>query len=451
MISAGGMVCDLQSGFFAQIVVCDLTIPGLEDNTIYIKCVDETWDKAVEALKESYDKSKFRDCWHHKFGYMRITLDVMECPVSIAAKIDDGYNVVTPLYTPDRQDKLYIVGKVDDPSHLELCAALMMVDAQKIEDSSSMQAFVDTFNKDPEKAFAEWNQLLDYKSARPFSSASISFKGKYSSKQSKYPFLKHDYNLSKMELGSYEDQLSKIMGISDIVKKLDMPTDNQELEVAEKDFQCVCEVLKDSEKNELLLELSKVIPDEQLKGIWQAVTNRQYKGQKSTVRIEVRPKLKVYDGNRTDRLEGDYRTYMVDSKGAYHLLNFANNTAHTVYIMNLLYHKQNPGQLQSLDIRKNKAAFIKIYNVIYLGNKDGRDAFEQLMCRLSNTVIDYDGKAKSRCFNSIVNCVTEMCRKLNIDPSPYIADAERPLTFNPQLIDIAPELMRDFKSITFNM
>lgn len=439
----------LQSSFFATVEEVKELPPYIRDNHIYIICEDELWANAAVVLAQSWEESKHREGWHYQFRIMPCDAHVEGLPKDIAKRVADGVNIFMPLYTPDRQEKLVLVGKVDGMEHLGLCVGLLMADAQAIQDRYSLQAFVDTFNKDGEKAFEEWNKLLNYKYAKPLSPASsISFKGKYSVKQSSYPFLKNEVIIPKNDIENYELQISRIMGIADTVKKIEKPKSDKELQTAEKDFQYLCETLKVAEKNELLLELSKAIPEQRLCDIWQSVTNREYKGKKSKIRIEVCPKLKTYDGEHIDRLQGDVRTYMVDEDGIRHLLNFANNTAHTVYVMNLIYYKQSR-QLQALDITKNREAFVKTYNTIYLGDMDGSEAFDKLMCRVSKNEFDYEGRAKSRCFNSIANAVSDMCRRLNVSSSPYVVDDKRPLTINPNLINIARELKPNLETLTF--
>lgn len=440
----------LQSSFFATVEMVKELPPYIRDNHIYIICEDELWANAAVVLAQSWEEYKSREGWHYQFRIMPCDAHVEGLPADIAKRVAEGVNIFMPLYTPDRQEWLVLLGKVEGMEHLELCVGLLMADAQAIQDRCSLQAFVDTFNEDGERAFEEWNQLLNYKYAKPLSPASaISFKGRYSVKQSSYPFLKNEVIIPRNDIENYELQISRIMGIADTVKKIEKPKSDKELQTAEKDFQYLCETLKVAEKNELLLELSKAIPEQRLCDIWQSVTNREYKGKKSKIRIEVCPKLKTYDVEHIDRLQGDVRTYMVDENGIRHLLNFANNTAHTIYVMNLLYHKKTGGKLRPLDIRINREAFIQTYNTIYLGDMDGSEAFDKLMCRVSKNEFDYEGRAKSRCYNSIANSVSDMCRQLNIDPSPYILDDKRPLTINSNLIHIARELSLNLETLTF--
>lgn len=438
----------LHNEFNTIIETTEYPIHQLQDNTIYIVCITEEWDNAVDELQRTIDTACFRDCWHYKFKAERLEMDEVSLPDNIKEHIYAGYNVIMPLYTPDVETMSYMLCKVAEPSHLELCAALMMVDAQRIQDESSMNAFVQLYQEDKEKALDQWSRMLDYQCAKPFGVHPVSFRGKYSNQPSKFPFFQHEYIPKNLKI-DYEEHLARIMGISNTVKHLDKPQNNQELEIAEKDFQTICEGLKESEKNELILELSKAIPGNRLKEIWQNVTDRKMKGLHSKVGIEVRTKLPVLDNGHPDRLQGDVRTYMVDQEGKHYLLNFANNTSHTIYVMNLLYYKRNNGELRILDIRRNEQAFIELYGLIYSDN-GGKDAFDKLMCRISKTEIDYEGRAKNRCFNSIINCITEKCRQLGINPSPYIVDNQSPLMFNHNLIKFAPELEEELGKITFN-
>lgn len=151
------------------------------------------------------------------------------------------------------------------------------------------------------------------------------------------------------------------------------------------------------------------------------------KARKSTTRIEVCPK-RVINCSR-DKFQGDLRTYMIDKNGNYHLLNFSNNVAHTIYIMNLIYLKRHGNKQQPLDI---KEAFIKTYDLIYMGNAE--EEYNKLMCRISAIEVDYEGRAKSRCFNSIANCLYDICNEINVDASPYIVDDKMPITINPDLV-----------------
>lgn len=441
----------LHKEFNALIETTQYSISQFHDNTIYILGGTEEWDIAVANLQNSIETTKVRVFWHYRFKAERLEQDEVPLPDNIRKLVEAGYNVIMPLYTPDAENKSYMLCKVDEPTHLEFCAAMMMVDAQNIQDQSSMNAFIRLYNEDKEKAFEEWSRSKDSVCAQPFNVPSVSFKGKYSSMQSKYPFLQHEYDIPKNLKNDYEERLSRIMRISKTVKMLDKPQNDLERQTAENDFQVICEGLRESEKNELILELSKAIPEDKLKEIWQTVTDRKAKGQNCKVGIEVRPKLPVLDNGHPDRLQGDVRTYMVDQDGKRHLLNFANNTAHTIYVMNLLFHKQNKGKLQNLDTRKNKEAFIKVYNQIYPKEERGDEVFDKLMCKIGTTEIDFEGREKSRCFNSIVNCITEKCRQLGIDSSPYILDDERPPMFDYNLIKFAPKLEEKLSTIVFNV
>lgn len=85
-----------------------------------------------------------------------IGIDELSLSSEIVGKVRGGYNILMPLNTPDRAEKVYLVGKADEPRALELLTAILTVNAQAIEDECSLYAFVNTFSVDVSKAREIW-------------------------------------------------------------------------------------------------------------------------------------------------------------------------------------------------------------------------------------------------------------------------------------------------------
>ena len=117
------MVADLNilqfdSSSFAKIICRERAIENLRDGTLYVVTANERdWEDAIVSLQNSIAKSKVKALWHLPYFVESISdwsmLRNDEKLVEYMEHHERGYNMIMPLYTPDRSSKCYFVGKID--------------------------------------------------------------------------------------------------------------------------------------------------------------------------------------------------------------------------------------------------------------------------------------------------------------------------------------------------
>lgn len=447
------MVADISkiqfdSFLFAELICRERALRNLKDGTVYVLAESGSdLEDAVHKEQISIQQSKMRAFWHLPYNVDVLTdMTLFDDDVNLLDYMKSdarNYNLLMPLYTPDRSCKLYFVGRIDDVDKLDAVFAFLSVDAQKICDECSFAAFATSVETVPDKAKNVWMQLLDNYGGRHFADgAQISFRGKYNKASSEYTFLGKGFeDLTKIPKIEYSDLLESLKRFPDTVEAI---SKKNELQLLEKKMEYVriCHNLSVSEKNELILELAKRIGDKQvLQDAIDAVIN---KGKSSRLNVRLIKKTSV---RKTDdrRIHGDWCTYLVDENENMQWLDFE-PSAHVIYIMNLLKRKNHPDVPSVVDVNNNAAAFIAIYDYVY-GCK-GEEQFK----RLSSIVEKEDGSGLKRkrlndFYKIIANCVNARCSFYNESPSPYITNAEKPLTIEPALIEIPEQFINGVASI----
>ena len=168
------MIADLNilqfdSHFFAKLICRERAIDGLHDGTLYILTENRyEWNDAVLKVQESIKQSRVRALWHLPYSIEALTdlssLESDERLLEYMKNSEPEYNLLMPLYTPDRSYKCYFIGKVDEIGHLNAAFSFLTVDAQKVCDECSFAAFATSIETAPDEAKQLWMKLIDYNS-----------------------------------------------------------------------------------------------------------------------------------------------------------------------------------------------------------------------------------------------------------------------------------------------
>ncbi len=432
----------LGSSFFAKIICREKTIANFRDGTIYVLTGNQSeWNEAVIRMQESIRTSEVRSLWHLPYNMEALTdFSMLESDTGLLLHLledDRIYNLIMPLYTPDRSYKCYLIGSVDEIKDLNFAFGVMTVDAQKVCDECSFAAFATSIETTPEKAKDVWMHLIDYNS-RNFipRGGQISFRGKYNTSASEYAFLGKGFekmiNIPKME---YADLIESLKKFPDTVETL-LKNNDEHFYDSKVEYVKICQHLSSVDKNELILELCKRIKDKSV--IASAIDTVINKGRSSRLKVRVISKAreKKIDGRR---MYGDWYTFLVDDKGNKRWLDFE-PAAHVIYIMNLINRVKNPDKPSVVKVVNNMQAFVNIYNTIY--GDDGIEHFNRLVGNVEKKDgAGFERKRLTDCYKIIANCVNIQCSFFNESPSPYITNYDKPLTIDADLIEISDKFM----------
>ena len=431
------MIADLNilqfdSHFFAKLICRERAIEGLHDGTLYVLTEDRCgWNNAVHKVQESIKQSRVKALWHLPYSIEALSdfssLKSDERLFEYMENSEPKYNLIMPLYTPDRNYKCYFIGKVDEIEHLNAAFSFLTVDAQKVCDECSFAAFATSIETAPDDAKQLWMKLIDYNSRNMLPTGSqISFRGKYNTTVGEYTFLGKGFekmiSVPKIE---YADFIRSLNKFPDTIEAISKSTNNNSSDV-QMEYVKICQGLSAVDKNELILELSKRIKDKRI--LAEAIDAVINKAKTSRLKIELIGKA---SGGKIDgrRMHGDWSTYLVDSNGNRQWLDFE-PAAHVIYIMNLINRINKPDSPSVVDVCKHEEAFVSIYDAIYDGG--GKEQYKRLV-----TDEKYGTKRLTECYKIIANCVNIQCSLFNESPSPYITTLEKPLTINPHSIEIS--------------
>lgn len=441
------MIADLNtlqfdSSSFAKIICRERAIENLRDGTLYVVTANERdWEDAIVSLQNSIAKSKVKALWHLPYYIESVAdwslLKSDEKLVEYMEHYERDYNMIMPLYTPDRSSKCYFVGKID-LENIVVAFSFLTIDAQKVCDECSFAAFVTSLEIAPSEAKEVWMRLIDYNSRMMASGGQIAFRGKYNTSVSEYTFLGKGFekvvNIPKM---GYADLIDSLNKFPDTIEAISKSADNSS-SAEHMEYVKICQNLSAVDKNELILELSKRIGDKKvLAEAIDAVMNKA-KRSRLKIRLEKKASVEKIDGRR---MYGDWCTYLVDENDKKQWLDFE-PAAHVIYIMNLIYRIKNPNNPEVVDISKHREAFVSIYDAIYDGS--GEEQYRRLVCNVEKKSGEgYERKRLKDCYKIITNCINVQCSFFNENPSAYIINLDKPLTIDPKLIEIS----ETFKSI----
>ena len=194
------MIADLNilqfdSHFFAKLICRERSINGLNDGTLYILTENRSeWNDAVIKVQESIKQSRVKALWHLPYSIEALTdlssLESDERLLEYMESREPSYNMIMPLYTPDRSYKCFFIGTLGEVEHLESAFGFLTSDAQKVCDECSFAAFATSIETTPENAKQVWMRLIDHNSRQMLhTGGQISFRGKYNTTVGDYTFL----------------------------------------------------------------------------------------------------------------------------------------------------------------------------------------------------------------------------------------------------------------------
>lgn len=124
----------LHSKNFAALTQAYSPITELEDGVVYVKTYNESqWNEAVARIKQKMANGSM--CCS---GLMKCDIDILptklypDTDALAAGLMGTEYNIVMPLFLPDRGEQFYFVGNVTNEGQLEPAASLLSADAQKL-------------------------------------------------------------------------------------------------------------------------------------------------------------------------------------------------------------------------------------------------------------------------------------------------------------------------------
>ena len=237
------MIADLNilqfdSHFFTKLICRERAIEGLHNGTLYVLTEDRCgWNNAVHKVQESIKQSRVKALWHLPYSIEALSdfssLKSDERLFEYMENSEPKYNLIMPLYTPDRNYKCYFIGKVDEIEHLNAAFSFLTVDAQKVCDECSFAAFATSIETAPDDAKQLWMKLIDYNSRNMLPTGSqISFRGKYNTTVGEYTFLGKGFekmiSVPKIE---YADLISSLNKFPETVEAISTSTNNSTSEV----------------------------------------------------------------------------------------------------------------------------------------------------------------------------------------------------------------------------
>ena len=106
------MIADLNqlkfdSSFFAKLICREQPLDGLRDGTLYVLTDNKSeWNESVIKIKESIQNSRITALWHLPYSIEPLTdislLKSDERLYEYMENMEPSYNIIMPLYTPDR-------------------------------------------------------------------------------------------------------------------------------------------------------------------------------------------------------------------------------------------------------------------------------------------------------------------------------------------------------------
>ena len=228
------MIADLNilqfgSHFFAKLICRERAIDGLHDGTLYVLTDNRCeWNDAVLKVQESIKQSRVRALWHLPYSIEALTdlssLESDERLLEYMENTEPSYNMIMPLYTPDRSYKCFFLGRLSDVEHLEAAFDFLTVDAQKVCDECSFAAFATSIDTAPENAKQLWMRLINYNSRNilPLDGQKAS-RGKYNTTVGEYTFLGKGFekmiSVPKIEYADLIDSLNKFPNTVEAISK----------------------------------------------------------------------------------------------------------------------------------------------------------------------------------------------------------------------------------------
>lgn len=426
----------LHSHFFAEIANEEYALPELIDGTVYVVCnEDDMWKTAVCKTKDAFEKCRFRNAWLLDFNCKEMPIDTkLGKDSQLSHFFENGYNLILPLFTPDRNIKEYLVGKIDNCDNVESAASFMAVDADGIAKSCLKSALI---NIDPDfldTRIADFSEEECKKLEGRYddgiilnNSSNISFRG-YHAPRSMSAFGEGVADArEKVKKGEilYQEGRKKLEELSGIIKKVKCD-DLDKREKALKEYNVAIASLSDREVKLLLKQFLFSSKSSDVKNNVLSVTDREKKGRKSKYEIVVTERAanrKPY--NFADDYQ--YWLFIKDQDGKLHPVKMA-KTSMTIYMLSLIEKVTKNKRYHVVNIKNNYTAYKEVNKLLFMSGEEGSEnSFKSLDLKIGNL---YEANRQGKlgeCYSDIEHGLQNAFKELDEDYSPFLISREFPL------------------------
>lgn len=334
----------LHSNFFTEIAEEENAISELMDGTVYVFCNEDVkWETAVCKTKDAFEKCKFKNAWLLDFNCKEMPKDIkLDKNSQLSHFIENGYNLILPLYTPDRNNKEYLVGRIDNSENVESAASFMAVDADGIAKSCLKSALInidsdflderiaDFCEEEYKKIEGEYDDGIILNNSRK-----ISFRG-YHAPRSMSAFGEGVADArEKIKKGEilYQEGRKKLKELSGIIKKIQCE-DSDKREKALEEYNVAVASMSDREVKLLLKEFLFSGKPSDVKNNVLSVTDRETMGLKSKCEILVTERA---SNRKPYNFADDYQYWLFikDQDGKLYPVKMA-KTSMTIYMLSLI-------------------------------------------------------------------------------------------------------------------
>lgn len=441
----------LHSHFFAEIVEEQNAIPELIDGTVYVVCNEDImWKTAVCKTKDAFEKCKFRNAWLLDFNCKEMPIDAKLDKYSLLGRfIENGYNLVLPLYTPDRDIKEYLVGRISNSENVESAASFMAVDADGIAKSCLKSALINIDSAFLDKRIADFSEEEYKKLECQYddgimlnNSSKISFRG-YHAPRSMSAFGEGVADArEKVKKGeiSYQEGRRKLKELSGIIKKI-QSEDSDKREKAWGEYNVAIASMSEREVKLLLQKFLFSDKPSDVKNNVLSVTDRETLGLKSKYEIVV---TKRNENRKPYNFADDYQYWMFikDQGGTLHPIKMQ-KTSMTIYMLSLIEKVTKSRKYHIVNIKNNYTAYKEVNKLLFLSGDDGSEkSFKSLDLKIGN-VCEANRQGKlGECYSDIEYALQNAFKELDEDYSPFLISREFPLAIPKEKITLPKAFLK---------
>lgn len=444
----------LHSLLFSQLVEDNCDVPELTEGTVYVTCHEnDTWAEEVVKAKELLSESLVGNAFIFKYDCSEMPSESVICKDSkLKELIINGFNIVLPLYTPDRKTKVYLVGKIDNSSDLESAVSFMISDSEEIAKSCIMYSLL---NMNPETLDNLIEELDEFEYSWPADNYMDDAKPSFACRGYHTPKAIRAFGESAVEARkkiktgeiSYEEGRQKLRKISSIMKKIQSADDPDKRKMAEKELGEAIAPAREQEMNTMFIMFLKRLAsgkESLVDDIINSTTDRDALGQNSKYEIV----LKKREGNRKPyKFQEDlqYWLFIKGQEGSLHPIKMQ-KTSMTIYILSLIAKVVKNKKYEIVDVKKNYIAYKKVNSILcHCYEEDAEKSFESLNLTdpFGRILEDTQGKL-GMCYGDIESALQETFMELDENYSPYLISREFPLTIPKEKITL-PEAFLNIK------
>ncbi|MBQ0142697.1 MAG: hypothetical protein KBT06_07860 [Prevotellaceae bacterium] len=441
----------LHSHFFTEIAEEENVMSELMDGTVYVFCNEDVkWKTAVCKTKDAFEKCMYRNAWLLDFNCKEMPIDIkLDKNSQLSHFIENGYNLVLPLYTPDRNIKEYLVGKIDNSKNVESAASFMAVDADGIAKFCLKSALININSDLFDKRIADFSEEEYKKLECQYddgiilnNSSKISFRG-YHAPRSMSAFgegvADAREKVKKCEI-SYQEGRRKLQELSGIIKKIHSE-DSDKREKALEEYNVAMASMSDREAKLLLRKFIFSSKPSDVKNNVSSVTDRETMGVKSKYEIVVTER----EANRKPYNFADdyqYWLFIKDQENKLHPVKMA-KTSMTIYMLSLIERVTKNKKYHVVNIKNNYSAYKEVNKLLFMSGEEGSEkSFKSLDLKIGN-VYEANRQGKlGECYSDIEHGLQYAFKELDEDYSPFLISREFPLAIPKEKITLPKAFLK---------